>query len=68
MPEMVRPEWGTLVPPRDAVALAAAIGDLLALPVEARAAMGRRGREHAVSRFSVRGEAQKLLGIIERDA
>jgi glycosyltransferase involved in cell wall biosynthesis len=66
MPEMVQSEWGTLVPPRDAAALATAIAELLALPAEQRAAMGKRGREFAVRNFSVRGEAQKLLGFIER--
>ena len=66
MGEMVRDEWGRLVPPRDAAALADAIRDLLALPVAERAEMGRRGREFVSRRFSVRGEAQKLIGLIER--
>jgi glycosyltransferase involved in cell wall biosynthesis len=66
MPEMVQSEWGKLVPPRDAGALAGAIRELLDLPVEQRAEMGRRGREYIVRNFSVRGEAQKLEGLIDR--
>jgi glycosyltransferase involved in cell wall biosynthesis len=67
MPEMVSEEWGRLVPPRDAAALAAAIADLLALPAEARAAMGRRGREFVARNFSIRDEALKLIGLLERE-
>src|SRR5205085_1778652 len=57
LPEVVRPGWGRLVPPRDAEALAAAIDELLALPVEVRAAMGRAGREWVRERFDVHREA-----------
>jgi glycosyltransferase involved in cell wall biosynthesis len=67
MPEMVRDEWGRLVPPRDADALAGAIRELLALPVHERVAMGRRGREYVVRNFSLRGEALKLIAILERE-
>jgi glycosyltransferase involved in cell wall biosynthesis len=66
MPEMVRSDWGRLVPPRDSRALAEAIAGLLALAPEERAAMGRRGREFVARSFSIRGEAQKLIGLIER--
>jgi glycosyltransferase involved in cell wall biosynthesis len=66
MPEVVQGDWGRLVPPRDAGALAEAIRELLELPGEQRAEMGRRGREFVVRNFSVRGEAQKLQGLIER--
>jgi glycosyltransferase involved in cell wall biosynthesis len=68
MPEMVQSEWGRLVPPRDAGALAEAIGELLALSPDQRAAMGKRGREYVVRNFSVRGEAQKLQALLERYA
>ena len=66
MPEMVQSEWGRLVPPRDAGALAGAIRELLELPVEQRAEMGRRGREYVVRNFSARAGAQKLEGLIDR--
>jgi glycosyltransferase involved in cell wall biosynthesis len=67
MPEMVQDAWGRLVPPRDAAALAGAISELLELPPEARVAMGRRGREFVVRSFSIRGEALKLIGLLERE-
>ena len=67
MPEMVHDGWGKLVPPGDSNALAAAIAELLALPAHERAAMGRRGREYVVHNFSVRGEAQKLIAILEQE-
>jgi colanic acid/amylovoran biosynthesis glycosyltransferase len=64
LPELVRAEWGRLVPPRDSRALAAAIRELLALPVEERAAMGRAGRTHVLEAASVRRETEKLAGLI----
>lgn len=67
MPEMVRDDWGRLVPPRDPEALAAVIAELLGLPAAERAAMGRRGREFVARSFSVRDEALKLIGLIERE-
>jgi glycosyltransferase involved in cell wall biosynthesis len=67
MPEMVRDEWGRLVPPRDAQALANAIEELLALPADERAGMGRRGRDFVARNFSVRDEALKMIGILERE-
>lgn len=66
MPEMVRPEWGRLVPPRDVSALADAIRELLALPPDERAAMGRRGREFVLEHFSVTNEARKLAELFRR--
>jgi glycosyltransferase involved in cell wall biosynthesis len=66
MPEMVHGEWGRLVPPRDSVALGAAIRDVLNLPAEQRAEMGRSGREFVARRFAVRDEALKLIGLFER--
>jgi colanic acid/amylovoran biosynthesis glycosyltransferase len=67
IPEMVRDDWGRLVPARDAGALAAAIDELLAFPPEQRAAMGRMGRDFVVRNFSVRDEALKLIGFLERE-
>jgi glycosyltransferase involved in cell wall biosynthesis len=65
MPEMVQAEWGRLVTPRDAVALADAIRELLALPADERRAMGWRGREFVIERFSVEGETRKLAALVE---
>jgi glycosyltransferase involved in cell wall biosynthesis len=67
MPEMLRDEWGRLVAAGDSDALAAAIADLLALPPEERAEMGRRGREYVIRNFTVRDEALKLIAILERE-
>jgi colanic acid/amylovoran biosynthesis glycosyltransferase len=67
MPEMLRDEWGRLVAAGDSDALAAAIADLLALPPEERAEMGRRGREFVIRNFTVRDEALKLIAILERE-
>jgi glycosyltransferase involved in cell wall biosynthesis len=66
MPEVVQAGWGRLVPPRDAQALVEAIEELLALAPGERAAMGRAGREFVSRNFSIRDEALKLIGIIER--
>lgn len=63
VPEVVRPEWGRLVPPEDAVALAEAIEDLLALDLEGRAAIGRAGREFVVQHCDVRRETGKLVDL-----
>jgi colanic acid/amylovoran biosynthesis glycosyltransferase len=64
LPELIRPEWGRLVPPADATALAAAIAELLALPREQRAAMGRAGRDHVLAAASVHRETEKLAELI----
>ena len=65
LPEVVRPEWGRLVPPGDAAALARAIEELLTLPVERRAAMGRAGRAF-VSACSVRRKTRAPGGADRR--
>jgi glycosyltransferase involved in cell wall biosynthesis len=64
LPELVRPEWGRLVPPGDAAALAAAIEELLALPVERRAEMGRAGRDFVLRECSLQVETERLAGLI----
>jgi colanic acid/amylovoran biosynthesis glycosyltransferase len=66
LPELVRPEWGRLVPPGDSRALAGAIAELLALPEADRAAMGRAGRAHVLEAASVRRETEKLSRLIGR--
>ena len=48
---------GYVVPPRDAEALAGALRALAALDPEARAAMGRAARDHAVAHFDLRAVA-----------
>lgn len=53
---------GLLVPPRDAPALAAAIGRLLAGPA-LRAEMGRRGRELVAAEFSEERVAAQTLAV-----
>jgi glycosyltransferase involved in cell wall biosynthesis/GT2 family glycosyltransferase len=64
LPELVRPEWGRLVPPRDPEALAAAIAELLALPPEERVAMGRAGRAFVLERCDVDRETARLGALI----
>jgi glycosyltransferase involved in cell wall biosynthesis len=65
LPEVVRPEWGRLAPPRDTAALAAAIGEVLALPREERAAMGRAGRAFVVEAAGVDREADRLWSLVK---
>ncbi|MFO0590428.1 MAG: glycosyltransferase family 4 protein [Polyangiaceae bacterium] len=61
--EVVRPgETGLLVPPKDPVALAAALRDLLSDP-EKRARFGAAGRAMAEAEFDERAVIQKTLGV-----
>jgi glycosyltransferase involved in cell wall biosynthesis len=65
IPEIVvEGETGHLVPPDDADALAAAIGDLLDDPGRA-AAMGAAGRRRALAEFSVERMAERTVGVYE---
>lgn len=68
LPELVRPEWGRLVPQGDVGALAAAIEELLALPVEVRAEMGRAGREFVLRECSLQRETERLVDLIRSAA
>lgn len=63
--EVVRPEWGRLVPPGQPEALAEAIRELLSLPAAQRAEMGRAGRAFVVERRDPRDEAAKLVRLID---
>jgi colanic acid/amylovoran biosynthesis glycosyltransferase len=65
LPEMIRPEWGRLVPPRDATRLASALAELLALDVVTRAQMGAAGRAFVLERCNVDREAGRLVDLIE---
>jgi len=70
VPEIVQPgQTGLLVPPGDAPAMAAAIGQLLTNPVQA-AAFGRAGRKRVQRYFSaaqtVRGVTALYANILER--
>jgi glycosyltransferase involved in cell wall biosynthesis len=53
---------GLLLPPRNADAWAAAIRDLLTRPDDLQE-MGRRAREHARARFSVRRHVEEMLEV-----
>jgi len=64
LPEVVRPEWGRLVPPGDAAALVGAIRELLDLPLERRVEMGRAGREFVLEHCSLAGESRRLAALI----
>ena len=64
LPEVVRPEWGRLVPPGDADALADALDEVLSLPPDERAAMGRAGREFVAEHCNVGTETARLAGWI----
>jgi glycosyltransferase involved in cell wall biosynthesis len=64
LPELVEPQWGRLVAPADPEALATAIAELLALPVDSRAAMGAAGRAHVLAHCDVREESAKLAALV----
>jgi glycosyltransferase involved in cell wall biosynthesis len=68
LPEVVRPQWGRLVPPGDPRALAVALAELLALPAAERAAMGRAGRAHVVAECDVRAGSARLAELVTHDA
>src|SRR5262249_7074673 len=57
---------GWLVQPGDAAGLAERLGVALALPAEARAAMGGRGRAHVLAHFTVEAMQRRTLAIYDR--
>ncbi len=65
LPEVVRDDWGRLVPPRDPEALAAAIKSLLGLSREERAEMGERGRDFVLREYALGVQTRKLAALIE---
>lgn len=58
-------DTGWLVPPSDAISLAQALREALNLDAEARAALGRRAREHIVSSFSTRRMQRETLAVYD---
>lgn len=68
LPEVVWPEWGRLVPPGDPGALAAALGEVLALAAGERIAMGRAGRDFVARACNVHIETARLAALIDAHA
>lgn len=66
LPELIAPDRGRLVPPRDPAALAATIDDLLAAGPAERAAMGRAGRAWVEENANRARQAAALLELIGR--
>jgi colanic acid/amylovoran biosynthesis glycosyltransferase len=64
LPEMIKPEWGRLVPPHDPASLAGAIDELLALSVDQRRIMGAAARQFVAERCNVDREAEKVARLI----
>jgi colanic acid/amylovoran biosynthesis glycosyltransferase len=64
LPELVRPAWGRLVAPRQPAELAAALAEVLALPLEERMALGRAGRAHVETHCNVDRETAKLASLL----
>ena len=60
--ELVTPDTGLLVPPKDVDALASAIAEMLDQP-HRRAAMGLAGRERAAKHFSIDTEAEQIIQV-----
>jgi L-malate glycosyltransferase len=59
--EVVQPgRTGLLVPPKDPTALAQAITQILTVPPESATAMGRRGREVVIERFSAHSMVRQM--------
>jgi glycosyltransferase involved in cell wall biosynthesis len=63
LPEVIRPPWGTLVPPGDASALAAAIAAVRALPPEERRRHGRAAREWLLADHTREHAARRLVEL-----
>ncbi|MEJ7784168.1 MAG: glycosyltransferase [Solirubrobacteraceae bacterium] len=64
LPEVVRPEWGRVVPAGDRERLAEAIAELLALPVAERIAMGRAARAWVVTERDRDRWARRLVEML----
>lgn len=64
LPEVVRPPWGRLVPPRDPPALARALAEVLALGAAERAEAGGAGRAWVSEHANVDREAERLAALL----
>lgn len=64
LPEVVRPEWGRVVPAGDAEALAGALGELLALAPGDRVAMGRAARAWVLAERDGGDWARRLVAML----
>jgi glycosyltransferase involved in cell wall biosynthesis len=64
LPECVREPWGRLVPPGDPDALRSALEEVLALPVEERAAAGAAARAWVLEHADVHRETARLAELI----
>ena len=64
LPEVVKDEWGRLVPPHDACALADAIQEVLALAPATRRKMGRAGRAFVLQHADVQSETETFLRLL----
>lgn len=64
LPELVRPEFGLLVPPGDAAALSEALAAVLRQSVQQRAAMGRAGRAFVGEHAELRRESARLARLL----
>ncbi len=65
LPELVRPEWGRMVPQRDTAALADGIAEVVALPAAERERMGTAGRAHALEHCSLRRQAERIAQLVD---
>jgi glycosyltransferase involved in cell wall biosynthesis len=68
LPEIVKPPFGELVPPRDERALAAALVRMLSIDQRARAKAGAAARRFVMENADVNQETRKLSGWIEAAA
>jgi glycosyltransferase involved in cell wall biosynthesis len=65
LPECVLAPWGVLAAPGDAGALAEALRDVLALPVEQRAQAGRAARDWVAAHADVDGQTARLARVLQ---
>ena len=65
LPELALPQFARVVAPGDHLALAAALAEILELTPEARAAMGRAGREFVSEHANVAIETARLSALLD---